>query len=529
MSRDFKQEKQYKRNQILRKLGTFGWEPISLFLFASCLTGSPIIVYGSHGAGKTMTFRRIATKCFGTQYALYDASKTNLVDIVGYPDVSKYQEGIMSFVSTPMSIWGKEVLILDEATRSRDDTQNNYLELLRNGTMQGIDTGVRHKFLAANDMGYQGTRPLDEAFASRIAFTCQVPIFLRMDEEDQKLVARSQEGVDSIGLRVWDPERENPDDLIPDMTEEFHNFMKELTAYYSQVENTYRQMFTEYVIKFATLLRSATMSAKKSEEGKKKVSNALELDARTCVTLISNLLACVTLEMWEYENLKKEFSNEKLRETALDTIQHSFPWALSGVEVDPAVLLQAHEVSYSILETQDMVNYTISTEENPIRKVMLSLIMEEEEPVAIYDSIEELLEDEDSLNATIFVLSIADYSRKVILDKLEKKPEYKKRLFERRVDILRSAVNVDLKKGDPYGEILAEQFGVDLDAEVPDDVRLKYTLLYLTSKYKKELFSMDLVQYQIEVKQCYEVTNSIIDLIDSDYETVRKRLLAARK
>lgn len=522
VERDLVWERKFKRNRILRTLGTYGWESISRMIFASCLTGSPVMVYGSHGAGKTMTFRRLAQKCFAQPFALYDASKANLVDIIGYPNVEKFKQGKMEFVHTPLSIWGKKVIVLDETTRAREDNQNWYLEILRNGTLQGVDTGVRWKFLAANTLDYSGTRPLDEAFASRVAYYVPVPEFLRMEKDDQLAVANSREGADSPALRIWDENRANPDDLVPDMSVEFGEYMRDLTQLYAQVEENYREMFIEYVIQFSTLLETRT-NAKKND---KKNSEIIQLDARTNVTLITNMLANVTLDLWEYQELGADFTNAHLREVVLDTVLHSFPWVLTGQKVSTAAINEAHQQSYSILITQDLVAYTIATEKNLIRRALLALFMEDEDPIALYDAVELLLDQPRSIETTLFTMFVS--KDKKILGMLDSKPDMQKRIDEIKSEIWSRAVEAKVPSGD-YKKFLVEEFGEDPDSEDFKDQNLRYAMLYMN--YIKEgdkLFKMEQVSYETEIKEAYKVACSVDDLMREDYNTTREKLISKR-
>ena len=530
VERNFVEERKYQRNQFLRQLGTFGWEPISRFVFASALTGTPICVYGTHGAGKTMTFRRLAQKAFNKSYCLYDASKANLVDIIGYPNVESFKKGKMDFVRTPMSIWDKSIIILDEITRAREDIQNSYLEVLRNRTMQGVPTGADFVFTAANTLEYAGTRPLDEAFASRIGYYCEVPELLDMRDDDQELVVSAREGCDSPGLRFWNTTLQNPEDLIPDISEEFRNFMGDVSEYYQQVSDVYREMFVEYIRMFSTNLKSRTRKRSSGDENKKNKSGSeIKLDARTNVTLVSNMLANVALESWEFEKLGIKFTDNHLREVVIDTIFHSFPWALTGQEVNKAAVSEAHEQAYRILKTQDMVAYMINNEKNPVRRVMLALHMDDLEPVALFDAIEELLENDKSKEAVLFCLLVKD--RKEVLKKLNDKPELSSRISGIAVSALKTAlgVKVDTTSNNvEYGRILETEFKVDLTDPVVTDPLLRMALLYLRNRYANDLWKMDLITFQTDVKEMYALSKGVEDLLQYDYNKIREHLLKLR-
>lgn len=520
--------KTFVRNRILRTLGTVGWEGISLYVFASALTGSPVCVYGSHGAAKTMTFRLLAEKCFGLPYVLYDASKSNWVDIVGYPNLDKFKEGKVEFVETEMSIWNKKILILDEAARAREDIQNGYLEVLRSSTLQGVDTGIRWKFLASNTLDYPGTRPLDAAFASRIGYYCAVPEFLNMDVEDQGYILQMQENSDGRGLREWDKNMAPPEDNIPDMSLEFSSLMTEAAAKMEEVKTAYGEMFAEYVRKFAALMEVRT---------KVKGSDVIRMDGRTCGTLLNNMYACVALESLEYEVAGEEFTEDTLRECVAGVVSHSFPWVLTGQKVNPQAVSEALDQVAYILKTRDLVAFTLATEKNPVKKIMLSLEMEDLEPVAIYDAVEELLENPDSMECIMFCALMGEESRAHLFEKLNANSELKDRIYDRLFDISMRGLEFDgaYKLQTEQVKILYEEYGMEIikdgDLDLVKDMHLRFALLYLANTLGGNALEegQDIVQFRSELKRALEFIKEVDATVNHNYKETREALLAFRE
>ncbi len=108
----------------LEQLGVFGWsDRDESLLLASLLTGDPLLLIGDHGCAKTHLGNKIA-QALGKRYLVYDASKAMFEDILGYPNTAKLQEGVMEYVPSPVTIWDKEFIIIDELSRAIPEVQS---------------------------------------------------------------------------------------------------------------------------------------------------------------------------------------------------------------------------------------------------------------------------------------------------------------------------------------------------------------------------------------------------------------------
>jgi len=186
----------------LKKLGIYGAEAIQDLVAAAILTGDPVLFIGDKGTGKTYMMERIAD-ALNLKFMMYNCSSANFDDIVGFPVPNK-DSFQMDFMPTPTSIWGVNMVLLDEINRARLDIQNNYFQLIRNRSVQGkrVDT-LRWVFSAMNPLSYAGTTPLDAALADRFAWVIKTPSFTIINEEDRHKIISNHTMDDCPALTHW--------------------------------------------------------------------------------------------------------------------------------------------------------------------------------------------------------------------------------------------------------------------------------------------------------------------------------------
>lgn len=114
---------------ILEQLGIYGWKAgDENLLLASLLTGDPLLLIGNHGCAKTHAATKIA-QAMGRKFLVYDASKATFEDVLGYPNVEKLKAGQVEYVSSPVTIWDKELVLIDELNRAVPELQSKWLEI----------------------------------------------------------------------------------------------------------------------------------------------------------------------------------------------------------------------------------------------------------------------------------------------------------------------------------------------------------------------------------------------------------------
>ncbi|MDI6642277.1 MAG: MoxR family ATPase, partial [Elusimicrobiota bacterium] len=157
--------------KILNKLGIYGLDEIEDIIIAGLVTGDPVLLIGKHGSAKTLLVRRIA-QSLGYKFIAYDASKALFDDVVGFPNPQSLCEGTVDYISTPISIWDKEFVLIDEISRATPSMQNKWLEIIRSRQLMGKPVpNLKYVFAAMNPpVSYVGSIALDVALAGRFAF-----------------------------------------------------------------------------------------------------------------------------------------------------------------------------------------------------------------------------------------------------------------------------------------------------------------------------------------------------------------------
>lgn len=193
-------EKCVNGSGILKKLGIHGMSEVEDMILAGLVTGDPVLLVGTHGTAKTFLCSRIA-KAMGLKFWAYDASKALFEDVIGFPNPYAIKKGRIDYVSTPMSIWDKEFVLIDEISRANYQLQAKWLEVIRSRTVMGqrVDS-IKYIFAAMNPPDYPGARPLDPALAGRFAFIIRVPGFSSMNNDDQVLILRTLSEDDALHL-----------------------------------------------------------------------------------------------------------------------------------------------------------------------------------------------------------------------------------------------------------------------------------------------------------------------------------------
>ena len=188
---------------ILKSLGIYGWaERDENVLLASLLTGDPLLLIGNHGCAKTLLGNKLAA-ALGKKFIAYDASKAMFEDVLGFPNVEKLRQGTVEYVSSAVTVWDKEFILIDELNRAVPELQSKWLEVIRSRKIMGIPTAVKWVWAAMNPITYSATQTLDEALIGRFAAFLYPPDVLDMDETDRMAVAVHINGEDAPALDEW--------------------------------------------------------------------------------------------------------------------------------------------------------------------------------------------------------------------------------------------------------------------------------------------------------------------------------------
>jgi len=185
---------------ILSALGLYGLDSIEEPILAGLVTGDPVLLIGAHGTAKTTLVERLAESLQET-FIAYDASKALFEDVIGFPNPKSITKGIVDYVPTAISVWGKTFVLIDEISRGAPSMQNKWLEIVRSRRVMGLPIpGLRYVFAAMNPPTYDGAYPLDPALAGRFAFIIQMPDACDMGQEEVQAITRSKHNGDAPAL-----------------------------------------------------------------------------------------------------------------------------------------------------------------------------------------------------------------------------------------------------------------------------------------------------------------------------------------
>ncbi|MBI5491258.1 MAG: MoxR family ATPase [Deltaproteobacteria bacterium] len=310
---------------VLRSLGFFGLDGIETSILAGLVTGDPVLLIGPHGAAKTALVRRLSVE-LGLRFWAYDASKALFEDVIGFPNPKSLSEGEVTYVPTPLSVWDKEFVLLDEISRASPTMQNKWLELVRARRMMGREVpGLRYVFAAMNPAGYLGANPLDEALAGRFAFVIPVPEAADMAAEDVAAIIATVTPEDAPAcpeLRALGCETAQPDRpaSVADILRAAHARLPAVAGEY----DAFVQRYVEAV--------AGQLAGKK-----------LKPDGRRLGMIRRNLLAVIAVE-----RLSGRLGLARLNAVFLRTLDHSLPQRALGQATPSELLYPCHALAWRV-------------------------------------------------------------------------------------------------------------------------------------------------------------------------------------
>jgi hypothetical protein len=264
-------------SRILDELGIYGFaDEDEVAILASLLTGDPLLLIGQQGSAKTAlgcsigaAFKERDKKLYPDtpekwfEYQAYDCSKMNFEDIVGFPNPKDLQNGEIGFVKSPMTAWGKDLIIFDEFNRQTPERQNNVFEMIRSRTLQGIPTGTKYVIACMNAYGMAGTEVLDEALVDRMAYYIYVKDFSSLDEIARDCVVHHQGPSDAPALKHWtgiegefDISDAKYNEGLASAGETLHDLMERSAVIYKELNDTVGEAYGTFINKFFKCLHN---------------------------------------------------------------------------------------------------------------------------------------------------------------------------------------------------------------------------------------------------------------------------------
>ena len=329
---------------FLRALGVIGWDRLEPVVLAALATEDPLLLIGPHGTAKSLLLTRLAT-ALGLEARHYNASLVNFDDLIGFPVP---EDGKLTYLQTPSTIWDAEVVFFDEVSRCRPELQNKLFPIVHERVVQGLPlTKLRHRWAAMNPppnaespdeaVEYAGAEPLDVALADRFGFIVPVPTLETLSRTEQLQV-----------LGIGD---EPSTATSPGGAGSLRDVVATIRASLAATSDTLRAAAAEYVQLLAQRLAQA----------------GHPLSTRRAVQLTRNIVSvrAVLTVTGEAGSLEDAFHG---------ATRYSLPDAAWGRPVDPSVLLAAHRAAWEVAQLhQDCVLKELLSEPSPTRRIRLAL------------------------------------------------------------------------------------------------------------------------------------------------------------
>ena len=307
---------------MLEKLGIFGMEKVESAILAGLVTGDPVLLVGSHGAGKTLLSERLA-EAMNVNFWAYDASKALFEDVLGFPNPGSLTSGQIEYVPTSISIWGKEFVLVDELSRANPSMQNKWLEVIRSRRIMGKDLpDLKYIIAAMNPPSYIGANPLDAALAGRFSFVVSVPEVSDMPEE----------AVSKILCQV----SEDDAPMLADKRRTLKCF--ELTSFIEQCRERMTTLPEKYDNKFSEYVMAINQFM---------ISREIALDGRRLGMIWRNLKSYLSVVM-EKEGSERP-ALEDYDDEICEAVSFSVPFAAIGEEMALSAIKGAHHYAKAAL------------------------------------------------------------------------------------------------------------------------------------------------------------------------------------
>jgi hypothetical protein len=358
---------------FLEQIGVYGWsETDENLILSSILTGDPILLIGKHGSAKTH-IANIMSRAMGFRFLAYDASKSMFEDVLGYPNIEKLKAGCVEYIPSPITIWDKEMVLIDEINRAIPELQSKWLEIIRSRKIMGFDTNVKWVWGAMNPSEYSGTVYLDDALIGRFSLFLYPPDIHTMTEANRIKVSEHMNGDDAPSLTYWsksstikDSKNTIPPDKIKSVGDDIRNTIIRSHAWFNKLKTEITTL-SEFLARFSSLL----LNESKSE---------IVIDGRRLGFIYRNILSNRAIEL-----AKNELFGVPLvgfSESALGVIQASIPIGINDSSIAKNSSEHIMENCYNMLRSYfdknadiNIVNtiYELFTTDDLFRRVQILL------------------------------------------------------------------------------------------------------------------------------------------------------------
>lgn len=297
---------------FLERLGIYGMGEVEDFILASLVTGDPLLLVGEVGSAKTLLSKRIA-ESLGLKFHAYDASKALFEDVIGFPNPQGFERGEIEYVPTPISIWDKEFVLIDEISRAEPQMQNKWLEVIRERKIMGLKLkNLKYIFGAMNPPEYLGTNYLDEAFAGRFSFIIEVPSIKKMSESEMKRIIETISDEDAPMIK-----RENKNTRY----ESLRKFIEKCREDFIKIKEEFGEKVKEYIVYLLEEVKNSDIF----------------IDGRRAGMIYRNILSVISVKL-----NKGKFKKENLPAIFYKTVLLSLPFKVTGEKFNTELFVLAH-------------------------------------------------------------------------------------------------------------------------------------------------------------------------------------------
>jgi MoxR-like ATPase len=309
---------------FLARIGLHGLENLALPLLISLITLDALLLAGRHGSAKTTLFRRISA-ALGRRFRPYDASKTPFEDVLGFLDPTSLGQGQLTYVRTPLSAEGAQVIFIDEISRADLSMQSRFLEIVFGKSLMGNPlTELEWVAAAMNPSSYEGAGPVDRALLGRFAIVLRAPEYHQLSPADQRAAALASAGLSDGPGFDRDAEREG---RWPQLIE----FVEAARAAMLEARRIHGETVVDYVVTLSRVL----------------CADDLVVDARRIGFLCRNLLAAKAAVAAGYA-----FPGDE-QDLFGHVVEASFPFVAEDPDFDIARLRSAHAEAWGIAGDPD--------------------------------------------------------------------------------------------------------------------------------------------------------------------------------
>ncbi|MEN3014271.1 MAG: MoxR family ATPase [Endomicrobiia bacterium] len=324
---DDKNIRYFKEKEIFPELKIYGYSQVEDAILSGLVTGDPVLLIGRHGTAKTMLAEAIAYS-LNLKFIAYDASKALFDDVIGFPNPQSLREGTIEYTPTPLSIWDKEFILIDEISRAMPSMQNKWLEIIRSRSVMGKKiNSLKYIFAAMNPVGeYVGAMPLDLALLGRFAFIVRVPEVYDMLPEEINKIINNLSHDDAIAMKSLHKNNNVKSENLLQVI----NTAREL---FQIIQENYKNIIIPYIYNLMQEL----------------IQSQRYIDGRRLGMLNRNIIAYLSVVTAKHG---KEYTKDNLFSLIYNCIRHSLPFAATEEAKDiDTILPLIHQKVVSIIES----------------------------------------------------------------------------------------------------------------------------------------------------------------------------------